>query len=60
MNPSTAISYELAQARSTDLRRQARRESLARTALARPPKSEAQVPNRLRFVHRRRAIAALS
>jgi hypothetical protein len=34
MYPSTAISYELAQARITDLRHQARRASVARAAQA--------------------------
>jgi hypothetical protein len=58
MHPSPAISYELAQARITDLRHQARRESLARatrTAGRRPP-----VPGRVLVVHRRRVTAALS
>jgi hypothetical protein len=34
MNPSPAISYELARSRIADLRHQARRESLAQAALA--------------------------
>jgi hypothetical protein len=42
MNPSPIISYELAQSRITDLRHQARRESVARAALARTKQQSAQ------------------
>ncbi len=44
MNPSPSISYELAQSRITDLRRQARRESAARTALAHTTQAPTQPP----------------
>jgi hypothetical protein len=58
MNPSPIISYELAQSRITDLRHQARRESLAHAALARttqpvqprkPQPRKLRVPSRLRL-----------
>ena len=39
MHPSTAISYELAQARITDLRHQAQRASVARAAQSRSAQS---------------------
>jgi hypothetical protein len=60
MNPSPAISYELAQSRTTDLRHQARRESLARAALARTTQPgqprQPRVPSRLRLrLHLRHA-----
>jgi len=44
MNPHSAISYELSQARSADWRRQAEREALARAAAH--PQSRAPRPNR--------------
>ena len=46
MNPHSAISYELSQARSADWRRQAEREALARAAAH--PQSRAPRPNRTR------------
>jgi hypothetical protein len=59
MNISPIISYELAQGRITDLRHQARRESLARAALAHAalastapqpaPPRKPRVPGRLRL-----------
>jgi hypothetical protein len=64
MNTSPAISYELAQARITDLRHQARRASAARAAQSRSAQAEPQprkslVPGRLhlRAVGRHRVAA---
>jgi hypothetical protein len=57
MYPHPAVSYDLAQARIADLRRQARRESLARTAARsarpepQPSRPRVQVRPRLRLVH---------
>jgi hypothetical protein len=47
MNPSTAISHELAQARITDLRHQARRARVARAAQAEPRLRKPLVHGRL-------------
>jgi hypothetical protein len=47
MHPSTAISYELAQARITDRRHQARRASVARAAHAEPQSRKPLVHGRL-------------
>jgi hypothetical protein len=44
MNPHTAISYELSQARIADRRRQAQREGLARAAVHSQPRTPR--PNR--------------
>jgi hypothetical protein len=44
MNPHTAISYELSQARIADRRRQAQREGLARAAVH--PRSRTPRPDR--------------
>jgi hypothetical protein len=57
MNPSPTISYELAQSRITDLRHQARRESLARTARSQGTQDEPQphaprIPRHLHLRHR--------
>jgi hypothetical protein len=49
MYPSTAISYELAQARITDLRHQARRASVARAAQAELQLSKPLVHGRFHF-----------
>jgi len=49
MYPSTAISYELAQARITDLRHQARRASAARAAHAELQSRKPLVHGRLHF-----------
>jgi hypothetical protein len=60
MYPSTAISYELAQARITDLRHQARRASAARAAHAEPQLRKPLVHGRFHFraAGRHRAITA--
>ena len=58
MYPSTAISYELAQSKIADLRRQARRASAARNAQASAAQAEPRVVSRFR-IHRRRVTAAL-
>jgi hypothetical protein len=66
MYPSTAISYELAQARITDLRHQARRASAGRAArAARTAQAESQLRKPLvhgrfhfRAAGRHRAITA--
>jgi hypothetical protein len=49
MYPSTAVSYELAQARITDLRHQARRASVARAAQAEPQPHKPLVHGRFHF-----------
>jgi hypothetical protein len=49
MNISPALSYELAQARITDLRHQARRASVARAAQAEPQFRKPLVHGRLHF-----------
>jgi hypothetical protein len=49
MHPSTAISYELAQARITDLRRQAQRASVARAVQAEPQPRRPLVHGRIHF-----------
>jgi hypothetical protein len=63
MYPSTAISYELAQARITDLRHQARRASAARAARTAQAESQLRKPlvhGRFHFraAGRHRAITA--
>ncbi len=60
MNPNPTVSYDLAQARSADLRHQARREELASAAArsARPDRPRVPGRLRLRLVHRHRAAAA--
>jgi hypothetical protein len=62
MNPSSSVSYDLAQARIADLRHQARREGLARTVAHSPRPDRPRVPGRLRIrsVLRRRAAATAS
>jgi len=58
MYPSPAVSYELAQARISDLRRRARLDGLAR-AVARSTRPERpRVPGRFRPVRRHRVAAA--
>jgi hypothetical protein len=49
MYPSTAITYELAQARITDLRHQAQRASVARAAQAEPQLRKPLVHGRFHF-----------
>jgi len=56
--PSTSVSYDIAQARIADLRHQAQRESLARSAMR---SAQPRVPGRLRFrsvLRHRPAVAA--
>ena len=62
MNPSSSVSYDLAQARIADLRHQARREDLARAVAHSPRPVRPRVPDRLRIrsVLRRRAAATAS
>jgi len=62
MNPSSSISYEIAQARSADFRQHARREAMARTARPepRPSRFRIAVSLRLRAARRRRVTAAIS
>ena len=59
MHSSSTVSYDLAQARITDLRHQARRESLARAAARTTRPDRPRVPGRLhRPVRRHRAAPA--
>ena len=62
MHPNHAIRYELARARITDLRQQARREDLARAARPELQPSRPRIPVslRLRPAYRRRVTAAIS
>jgi len=62
MNPSSSISYNIAQARIADLRHQARREDLARAVARSTQPGRPRVPGRLslRSVVRHRAAAAAS
>ena len=62
MYPSTSVSYDLAQARIADLRHQAQRAGLARTAARSAQPGRPRVPGRLglRSVLRHRAAAAAS
>ena len=62
MHPSTAISYELAQARITDLRHQAQRASVARAAQSRSAQSrsaQSEPPPRRPLVSGRRRLRAV-
>jgi hypothetical protein len=58
MHANPGISYELAQARISDLRHQARRASLARAAARSAQPHRLRVPGRLRPAHRNRAAEA--
>jgi hypothetical protein len=59
MHSSSTVSYDLAQARIADLRHQARREGLARTATRTTRPHRTRVPGRLhRPVRRHRAAPA--
>jgi hypothetical protein len=60
MNPYPSVSYDLAQARIADLRDQAQRAGLARTAARSTQPDRPRVRGRLRFVHRHRAAPAAS
>ncbi len=62
MNPNSSVSYDIAQARSADLRHQARREVLARAARPEPRPSRSRIPVslRLRPARRREVTAAVS
>jgi hypothetical protein len=62
MNPSSSVSYDLAQARIADLRHQARREGLARAVAhsPRPDRPRGSGRLRIRSVLRRRAAATAS
>jgi hypothetical protein len=60
MHRNAAVSYELAQARISDLRHQARREALARAAARSTRPDRRQVAGRLRPVRRHRLAAAAS
>ena len=62
MNPSSSVSYDLAQARIADLRHQARLDGLARAAAGTTQPDQTRVPGRLRSraVLRRRAAATAS
>ena len=64
MNPTHTLNYGLAQARIADLRDQACRQSLARTARSGKAQSGAQsgssrVPGHVRLVHRHRVSNAV-
>ena len=61
MNPSTSVSYDIAQARIADLRHQARREALARAARpqSQPSRFRTSV-SRFRAAYRRRVTVAVS
>jgi hypothetical protein len=62
MNPTSSVSYDIAQARIADLRRQSRRESLARATAYSAGPDQPRVPGRPRFrsVLRHRAAATAS
>jgi len=62
MNPSSAVSYDLAQARIADLRHQARGGLQARAAVRAVQPDRVRVPGRLRLrlAYRRRATATAS
>jgi hypothetical protein len=62
MNPSSSVSYDLVQARTADLRHQARRELQARGAARAGQPDRVRVPGRLRLrlAYRRRAAATVS
>ena len=62
MNPSSSVSYDIAQARIADLRHQARREGLARAVALSTQPDRPRVAGRLRFrsALRHRVAAAAS
>jgi len=62
MNPNSSVSHDIAQARIADLRRQSRRESVARAVAHSTRPDQPRVPGRPRFrsVFRHRAAATAS